>query len=263
MFRKSSCRLAPFSSCVAVADRQRAVDGDAASPFPIALVIGLPAGLRARLEQQFRDRVMIQSIFLKQDGGFQLQPPPGVAIRLIEQVADKASSQGRSYEHLLVVVLPYASIPEKVLETVSALASLGASILVPKPGNQPWPSRSPRLDQKFQTELLGALLQVIDQAFPEPKDADNFDEVAFELLRGLASHSKMGPNNHSHEDDLWKSRGRNLRPGGKERILKSLLAAGLLGRKQNDSAGGKGWVYWIADVNQAKNRYPALAQYLV
>jgi hypothetical protein len=235
---------------------------DAASPrCPVAVVIGLPAGVRVRLEHQFSGRVTIRSIFLRQDGGFQLQPPPPQAVRLIEQFADEASNQ-ENYERLLVVVLPYARMPSLVSETVLALTGLGASKLEPVPGNKPWPSRSPRLDQKFQTELLDAIVHVINEAFPESEDVNSDDTVALELLKGLASHSKLGPNNHSHEDDLWKSRGRHLGPGGKERILKALLKLGVIGRKQNDSAGGKGWVYWIADVAQAENRYPDLRDYL-
>ncbi len=238
------------------------MDDDAAPPCPVAVVIGLPDGVRARLEQQFRGRVIIRTISLKQDGGFQLKPPALVAVRLIEKFADEVSSSENSYEHLLLVVLPYVSIPGAVSDTVLALANLGASVIEPKSGNLPWPSRSRRLDQKFQTELLDALIQAIGQVFPEPDKAGFLDQVAFELLRGLATHSKMGPNNHSNEDDLWKSRGRRLGPGGREEVLKPLLTSGLLGRKQNDSIGGKGWVYWIADVAQAKNRYPALAPYL-
>jgi hypothetical protein len=206
--------------------------------------------------------VSIRSILLKQDGGFRLQPPPVVATRLLEQFADEASSGTGSYARFLVVVLPYVQIPDEVTNTVEALETLGATALRPQPGADPWPPRSPRLDQRFQEQLLEALEAAIRRAFPPDDDANGDDEVALELLRGLASHAKMGPNNHSHEDDLWKTRGRELGPGGKHRVLKALLASGLLGRKKNDSAGGKGWVYWIADVPKARELYPALAPYL-
>jgi hypothetical protein len=229
---------------------------------PVVIVIGLPVAICGRLEQHFRGRVVIRIIVLKQDGRFQLQPQPGAACRLIERFADEALHQD-SYERLLLVVLPYPSIPDVVSNTIGALVDLGASILEPSPGDKPWPSRSSRLDQKFQSELLDALTQSISEEFSTQNLADSHDHaVALELLRGLASHSKMGPNNHSHENDVWKSRGRHLGPGGRERIIKSLLGSGLLGRKQNDSAGGKGWVYWIADVEQAKALYPTLAPYL-
>jgi len=109
---------------------------------------------------------------------------------------------------------------------------------------------------------LDAVIKAIDTAFPEPKAEDPDEEIAFELLRGLASHSKMGPNNHSHEDDLWKSRGKKLGPAGRRRIIAGLLTSKILGRKKNDSAGGKGWVYWIDDVAKAKEIYPGLVKYL-
>jgi hypothetical protein len=238
------------------------VANDDGPPRRVAAVIGLPDGVRARLEQRFSGTVVVHTILLRQKGGFQLQYPPDVAARHLEHFADEASSQEGSYQHLLIVALPYAEIPDAVKRTLSALEELGARVERPKPGNAPWPSRSPRLDEKFQTEVLDATAQVVEQAFPVPREADADEEVAFELLRGLASHSKMGPNNHSHEDDLWKARGKHLGPGGKGRIINHLLGSGLLDRKRNDSAGGKGWVYWIADVSGAKARFPGLAPYL-
>lgn len=232
-------------------------------PAPlVAAVVGLPGGIRARLERRFAGAVAIRTILLRQDGGFRLQPPPNVAAGLLEQFADEASSGEGSYGGLLIVVLPYAHVPNEVIKTVEAMVGLGAAVVRPSPGSAPWPSRSPRLDQEFQGQLLGALIEVIGQALPASDEANLDDEVAFELLRGLAAHSKMGPNNHSHEDDLWKSRGKDLGPGGKERVLGALLASGLVGRKKNDSAGGKGWVYWIGDVAKARERFPALTAYL-
>ena len=84
----------------------------------------------------------------------------------------------------------------------------------------------------------------------------------FELLRGLVTHAKLGPNNHSSEDDLWKSRGQELAPGDRKRIIKNLLKEGILNRKRNDSLGGKGWVYWVGDVPKAYAVYPELDPWL-
>lgn len=236
----------------------------ASEPRPssrVAAVVGIPAGIRARLEQRFTGSVAVRSILLKQDGGFRLQPPPNIAARLLEQFADEASSGAGSYAGLQVVLLPYAQVPKEVVQTVEAIEALGATVLRPRPGTAPWPSRPPRLDQRFQDQLLDALDQAIRQPSGPDEEASLDDTVAFEVLRGLASHSKMGPNNHSGEDDLWKTRGSSLGPGGKERVLKRLLASGLIDRKKNDSAGGKGWVYWIADVPKARKLFPALAPY--
>ena len=98
------------------------------------------------------------------------------------------------------------------------------------------------------------------EGVPSPPDPDA--EVMFEMLRALATHHKMGENNHSHEDDLWRSCGRGLQPNEKNRIVRRLIADGILDRKKNDSRGGRGWVYWIADVNRARSRFPALERFV-
>ena len=223
----------------------------------MVVIVGLPPGLRSRIEAQFKGDLLIRSILLRRDGGFRLEPPPHVAAGLVERFADEAFDYGS----VLAIALPYATVPESVELSLSVLAELGAKVLHPCPGQEGWPTRSPRLDSTFQEELRGALTQSIEASFPAPEAVDT-EDIAFELLRGLASHSKMGPNNHSGEDDLWKARGNALGPGGRHRILRTLLAEGILGRKKNDSAGGKGWVYWIADIAKARQMYPKLEPYL-
>ena len=224
----------------------------------VAVVIGLPAGIRALLERRFKGHVTIRSLLLRQDGGFRLEPPPRVAVTLLEQFAEEAAS----YQDALIVVLPYAGLASELIDTVTTLAELGATVVYAQPGTAPWPARSPRLDHAFQTTLFAGVIHAVEEAFPERASEEPDERIAFEILRGLVTHSKMGPNNHSGEDDLWKSRGQDLGPGGRQRILSGLLRSGILDRKRNDSAGGKGWVYWISDVAKAKTTYPALTPYL-
>lgn len=233
-------------------------DGTARSR--VAVVIGVPEGIRLRLEKALAG-ITVRCLFLHQSGCFRLQLPPRSAVAFMDMAADEATCSEDRYEDLLIISLPYAQIPANVSEHVDTLAELGAAVLRATPG-EGWPTRSPRLDQRFQDELLGALVRHVQTAMPEAPDGAEEQQVAFEILRGLASHSKMGPNNHSHEDDLWKSRGQRLGPGGKDRIISELLRCGVLDRKRNDSAGGKGWVYWIADVAAARKRFPDLEPYL-
>jgi len=222
----------------------------------VAILIGLPPPVRPFIERRVGPHISVKSIPLS---GFMLEPPPLTAVQMIEHFADGAPS----YERVLVVVLPYTSghLPTEVAQSLSVLADLGATICRPQSGTGLWPARSPRLDNQFQTDLAKALGQLINSTFPEDPLSDAHHAVCKELLRGLATHSKMGPNNHSHEDDLWKSRGQDLGPGEREVIVSRMLREGLLGRKKNKSAGGTGWVYWIADVQLTRTRYPELDPY--
>jgi hypothetical protein len=224
----------------------------------VAVVVGLPVAIRQRIEQRFKGRVVIRSIPLRRDGGFALGCSETFAKEQLEQYADLAPH----FDQVLVVLLPYARIVKEVSDVADTLETLGARVCRARPGVQPWPSRPPRLDQQFLDQLESAISSEIDAAFPPRAVADPDADIAFELLRGLIRHSKMGPNSHSHEDDLWKARGRNLGPGGRERIVDRLLGEGVLNRKKNISAGGTGWVYWVEDVQLAKELYPKLEPYL-
>ena len=82
------------------------------------------------------------------------------------------------------------------------------------------------------------------------------------MLRSLAAHGKIGCNNHSHEDDLWKGCGEGLTKRERRRLLSNLMARGVMGCKYITSAGGKGQVYWIEDAHRAATDYPELKAYL-
>lgn len=227
-----------------------------ASEPGVAIVIGLPLSVRMRLERRFTNRLTIRVIPLKRDGGYRLEMPPRQASSLVEQFADEVPD----YENLTLVLLPYGSIPTEVSETVEALRDLGATLFRPASNQDDWPAHPKNFDNAFQNKLLEKLSSVLETRLPRP-ERGKYAQVIEDVLRGLASHSKMGPNNHSHEDDLWKNRGQGLGPGAREEIVKGLLREGILDRKSNDSAGGKGWVYWIADVAKARALYPRLESY--
>ena len=222
----------------------------------VAIVVGLPLSVRSRLEQAFTGRLVVRIVLMKRDGGYFLEPPPRIARQLVERFSDDAAA----YENVVLVLLPYVQIPPEVTEVADLLASLGTRVIRPSPNVPPWPARPRVMDNKFQTGLLEALRGTLEDFLPAD-EIESDAQIIEDIIRGLVTHSKMGPNNHSHEDDLWKSRGKDLGPGDKDRILNGLLGDGILSRKQNTSAGGKGWVYWIADVPKARARCPALDPY--
>jgi hypothetical protein len=223
----------------------------------VAIVVGLPASVLKRVEARFRDTVRIKAVQLIQRGEYQLESNPILASHMVEQFADFATT----YERVGIVVLPYHRAVEMVNEKVALLEELGVRVYRTPPGELPWPALYAKhgMDPTFEQALLERVSACIDACFPPaPIPVDEADQVKFELLRGLASHNKMGPNNHSHEDDLWKSRAQGWGSREREAIIKDLMAAKLLNRKKNKSAGGKGWVYWIEDVQLACTTYPKL-----
>ncbi|HEY2345719.1 MAG TPA: hypothetical protein VGH80_07535 [Xanthomonadaceae bacterium] len=226
----------------------------------VAILVGLPSTVLQRLQSRFKETVRISSIALARDGGLELEPLPVIAGHMVEQFADTASG----YEHVLVVTLPYHSRVNAVDETVSLVQEMGAHASTMPPGDAKWPrlEKGRGMDNDFQRQLIECVSGCIDRCFP-PERADDaeLEAIKFEILRGLATHRKMGPNNHSHEDDLWKSRAQGLGPRDRDAIVRALMTAGLLGRKKNKSVGGTGWVYWIADVAAACAAYPELTKW--
>lgn len=223
----------------------------------VAIVVGLPASVLKRVEARFRETVLIKVVRLTQRGEYQLENNAILASHMVEQFADLATG----YEEVAILVLPYHRAVDMVDEKVALLEELGARVYRTPPAGSSWPKVHPKygMDPTFEQALLERVGACIDARFPPaPIPVDEADQVKFELLRGLASHNKMGPNNHSHEDDLWKSRAPGWGSREREAIVKELMAAGLLNRKKNKSAGGKGWVYWIEDVQLACTTYPKL-----
>ncbi len=229
----------------------------------VAIFVGIPHPLRPLVERHVGRRILVRVIPMKRDGGFKLESPPPHAATLLEVYADTQAS----YSDVLVVLLPYAQIPKEVTDSADILEQLGARVIRPTPGSAnahgpcKWPPRAPRLDKEFQDSLFDAIRNILDSEYPEEAEVDGDIDIACDMIRGLAVHSKMGPNNHSHEDDLWKGCGQNLPPGEKSRIVKWLTGEGILDCKKNKSMGGTGWVYWIADVEKAKTMFPGLIPY--
>lgn len=153
----------------------------------------------------------ICAIALARDGGLKLEPLPVLAGHMVEQFADIASG----YEHVLIATLPYHGTVNAVDEAVRMIQEMGAHVATTPPDDANWPriEKSRGMDNDFQCHLIECVCGCIDGCFP-PSRADDaeLDAIKFEILRGLVTHDKMGQNNHSHEDDLWKSRARGLGP---------------------------------------------------
>lgn len=188
-----------------------------------------------------------------------MQPPP-LVLNILEQHADEATT----YADVAILLLPFFRKSRELRDTVQTLSQLGARVIPMKQGQDGCPRLHQRMDAEFQRELTTAVVDCIYRLWPANIVRLNLFsnsteyQVAFDLLRGLASHYKMGPNNHSHEDDMWKGCGIGLQPSARRVIEKRLMAEGILERKKNRSQGGTGWVYWIADVKRMISEFPAL-----
>lgn len=221
----------------------------------IVVLIGLPYQIHTLIEAEFRERVRLHVIRMGRDGGYRLEPPPEVAAQRLEQLAGEAPV----YDQLALILLPYAQIPAQVLAKVTEFKKSGAIISEPKPNDAPWPSRPKRMDKIFLDQLCVAVrTEVARYVPPEEPPADDERQVMLHLLKGLVTNKKMGRNNHSSEDDFWKSRGQNLPSGKQKRIERYLLREKLIARKKNASMGGTGWVYWINDVAKVRSLFPEL-----
>lgn len=230
-----------------------------------AILVGVPdvGRLPRRIESHTGDRITIHCCPARVGRGCELDS------------AKQTLSILNGHDHpvvgdkVVVLVLPYAFVPGAVQEKLSALAASGIIVKRPAPNSDDetgafrWPSRPKSYDQTFQEALLGAICKFLDYHFP-PNDteADLDHRVAYRILKALVTHNKMGRNNHSHEDDLWKSAQDELQPADRKRILRNLLDKNILCRKKNASMGGTGWVYWIEDVQGARALCPGLAPYL-
>lgn len=240
-------------------------DSPNGAPSRRVVIVGLPQNLRSLVLAALGSAELR---FLLASGwastAFRLVQDPADAVATLEGYAEEAP-----YDAHTLVMWPQCSVPTEVNDVVLALADLGATVLRPTPGSKGWPARAappgPTRDRQHVSALCAALdIQRTDQA--GRGDDDLFmkerDTVA-SIIRGLASHNKFGPNNHSSEDDLWSGRGANLRRGEKKKILHLLLTKKrILARKKNKSMGGTGWVYWIGDVDAAVAEFPELEQQL-
>lgn len=226
----------------------------------MAMIVGLPESARGQLLATFKGDVDVHTILLEQRGGMSIDQPPQVAVARLERLLDKVSS----YDDLCVVVLPYHKRIDLVEGFLSAFEDVGGKVYRVSPGQHEWVKidRKKGMERDFQRVLVEQICACLDEWFPEPEIQDGSESVKFELLRGLASHNKMGKNNHSHEDDFWKERGAGLGSRTRAKIVKELMVDGLIGRKKNKSAGGTGWVYWIEDVQLARARFPELDKYI-
>jgi len=163
------------------------------------------------------------------------------------------------FERALILVLPYTTHRPrlKLSMPLTSWCHLAPRSIAPNPGRlhgRPVPTDG----QQVSNELATAIAALIDSIFPEEALSDEHREVCSELLRGLASHTKMGENNHSHEDDLWKTRGQGLGSSERKMIVERLLKAGILGRKKNNSMGGTGWFIGSATCKSFVGTIPSL-----
>ena len=225
----------------------------------VAILVGVIDPVLSRVRRQTILSVDISTIPMAKNG-YRLTMPASRAVQVLEGYADKA----QSYDDVAIIVTPFFRRLKELDGSVKTLSELGAHVVQMRQGTNGCPKLQKRMDAPFQTALAGAITDQIYQLWsPQAIQSSLFSEsteyqVALDLLRGLATHNKMGPNNHSHEDDMWKARGDLLKPGDRTRIVRNLMAHGILARKKNRSQGGTGWVYWIADVERTVREFPQM-----
>jgi hypothetical protein len=229
---------------------------------PVHIVVGLSRALRALLMSRLAAPSRLHCLYSvhgSQGVGLEFDGLHG------EQALEAFADLAPCYELVTVLLLPYCHLPERVQRAAQTLRELGANILEPQSGEGLWPSYEAR-GAEFDQALVNAICVTLGgrreaaasvQA-PEPRLEIRERATLLSILRGLVSHTKLGPNNHSHEDDLWKSRGAHLKAGEKKGLLSYLLRRKIVARKHNKSIGGTGWVYWVDDVVVAVSEFPEL-----
>ncbi len=215
----------------------------------VAIIIGVTERQRVWVRSRVGDAVHVECI-RRHESVAVLEPEPRIAAEMLWQFAGSAEDVA----DVLVVVLPYVRIPRVVVDALAQLEELGVRIERPEPGAKGWPPAPKKKLGELSPALENRLVALLNPPAEDPDHA-----VALSVLRGLVSHHKLGPNNHSSADDLWKGRADALGPGGKKRLLHKLLSSGILGEKPNMSKGGTGPVYWIDDVPAAVREFPELA----
>ena len=221
-----------------------------ASAVKVVILVGAIKPVLLRVRLHFGREPVIRSIPVAKNS-YDLPKPPAVARSMLEQYVKETLK----YEHVIIMIMPYCRMHEKFRDSVNTLEDLGVKVARMKQGMDGCPKLAGRMDVAFQEALAAA---IVERLTPFCVDRTEERSVVYELLRGLVSHDKMGPNNHSHENDLWKNRGADLQLGQRREIVRQLMDKGILERKKNRSRGGTGWVYWIADPGRVFAEFPSL-----
>jgi hypothetical protein len=144
-------------------------------------MIGLPELVRLRVEAEAGRRDLEVSNIaagVGNAGTFKLLPHANQAIyRLQEYVKDEADN----YEGCFVLVLPYAQLPNDLIDELEVLKELDARVISPTPGESRWPSRSSarQRDQAFWDALYKAIIaELPGEALQLQAPSDYFQSLA-------------------------------------------------------------------------------------
>lgn len=172
-------------------------------------MIGLPAPVRLRVEAEAgRRELEVSNIAagVGNAGTFKLLPHDIEAIyRLQEYVKGEADN----YEGCFVLVLPYAPLPNDLIDELEVLEECGAKVIFPTPGELRWPSKSSarRRDQAFWDALYDAIIAEL------PGEASQIQVPSDYFQRLAANNPRMIITSKSLEsaDDVAKQRYEFLR----------------------------------------------------
>lgn len=124
-------------------------------------IIGLPRAVQLRLEAKFLDRHRLSTARMEihnKRNEPSLVPFPAEAVLSLQE----AFSRIEDPADLLVVVLPYAPVPDQLADELAALSDLGVAVHQPTPGQGRWPvySRRKRMDQEFLDGLYFSIVEL-------------------------------------------------------------------------------------------------------
>lgn len=144
-------------------------------------MIGLPAPVRLRVEAEaLRRDLEVSNIAagVGKAGTFKLLPHDNEAIyRLQEYMKGEADN----YEGCFALVLPYAPLPNDLIDELEVLKECGAKVIFPTPGESRWPSKSSarRRDQAFWDALYEAIIaELPGEALQVQAPSDYFRSLA-------------------------------------------------------------------------------------
>jgi hypothetical protein len=122
----------------------------------VVFVIGLPVQLRLRLESAAKkENTSVTSVLtdIGKEGTFRLLPDPSDAIHRLKSYYEQF---GVDVERSIVLVLPYATVPQEVLEELAVLEDLGGEVVYIDANDHAWPklAKKARPDTSFYNDVF-------------------------------------------------------------------------------------------------------------
>jgi hypothetical protein len=139
------------------------------------LVIGLPKQIRGLLESKFSAMgACLGSILTDtgKEGRYRIVPDPNSAVIKIQDYYETVKAD---IDNSLIVVLPYAQLPNEVKEELDVIESFGTEVLYAVAGEDGWPpvpnGRAGKLNENSLNQIV---TRIIDEIFDSEKPHSSF-----------------------------------------------------------------------------------------